>query len=258
VILAGGPLSAEPGNDGRPRLFCFHHAGGAASAFHGLRRALAPAIDVVPVQLPGRERRVREAPFTAMAPLLDHLAEHLGPYLRGPYAFYGHSMGALVAHGLACGPRRHGAVPPSALLVGACPPPDAPSAVMAVAMLPDDRLTRWMVDLGGMSEQLLGHPDWRRAATALLRADLRACVDREPPAGPPLSCPVHVFAGTDDPLVSPAEAAGWARHTTAEFRLHTVPGGHLFPIASSGPFRERLSPVLSRVLPLRLLSGNLL
>src|SRR5262249_32070036 len=77
-------------------LFCFHHAGGTASAFRTWRGELGPAVAVLPVQLPGRERRAAEPRFTQMAALVADLDRHLDGMLDPPYAFYGHSMGAIV------------------------------------------------------------------------------------------------------------------------------------------------------------------
>jgi surfactin synthase thioesterase subunit len=72
-------------------------------------------VEVCPVQLPGRWERLREPAFTRMEPLIDALApvllEHAG---AAPFAFYGHSLGGLVAFELA---RRLAARGPARLLV---------------------------------------------------------------------------------------------------------------------------------------------
>src|SRR5688500_5923578 len=79
------------------RLFCFPHAGGGASGFHGWADALPGPVEVCPVQLPGRETRLREPAFTRLGPLVEALAGALRPYFDRPFAFFGHSLGALVA-----------------------------------------------------------------------------------------------------------------------------------------------------------------
>lgn len=54
---------------------------------------------MLPVRLPCRETRIRERPFTDAAALVRVLDRELAPLLaEGPYAFYGHSMGALAAY----------------------------------------------------------------------------------------------------------------------------------------------------------------
>jgi len=178
-------LAARPAGDERPRLFCFHHAGGAASTFARWRAAFGSLVDVLPVQLPGRESRIREPRATDLAALVAELDDHLDPFMEPPYLFYGHSMGALVAYHLARSrqARGHG---PSALLVGACAPPDRLAGGRDWS---DEELTDRLIEIGGMSATLVDHPAWARAAVSLVRADLRLCASHRWSACPPLALP---------------------------------------------------------------------
>src|SRR5215472_6446591 len=81
----------------RVRLFCFPYAGGGASIFRTWSECLSQSIEVCPVQLPGREDRLVEKPFSNMSSLLEVLVPALLPYLDMPYAFFGHSMGSLIS-----------------------------------------------------------------------------------------------------------------------------------------------------------------
>src|SRR5438552_7109196 len=105
------------------RLFCFPYAGGGASAFRCWPDALPASIEVCPVQLPGRETRFREPPYTRLAPLAEALGHALRPFLDRPFAFFGHSMGALVAFELTRWLRRAGGPQPAHLFVSACAAP---------------------------------------------------------------------------------------------------------------------------------------
>ncbi|CAM5644567.1 thioesterase II family protein [Streptomyces atroolivaceus] len=224
------PRQADPA--GAPlRLFCFHHAGGSASSFSGWQPRLGGGVTVVPVQLPGREHRAREPRLHDFARLLDELDEALDPLMDAPYAFYGHSMGGIVAYEMARRRFAQGRTPPRQLLVGACPPPHAPRGDIAPDRVTDEELTAWMTGLGGLPELVLRYPEWLRLAVAVLRDDLRLAHGRAPGPGPgeePLPVPIRVFAGSSDPLVTPGLAAGWARHTSADFRVFNLPGGHFF------------------------------
>ncbi|WP_151772624.1 thioesterase II family protein [Streptomyces abyssomicinicus] len=241
-----GYLVSPPDPAAAVRLFCFHHAGGTASVYKGWDRALRPAgISVVPVQLPGRERRVREPRITSLEPLLDALDEHLGPHQDAPYALYGHSMGALVAYGLTLRRLRENRRLPEALVVGAYQAPHLPAPLAAVRGMSDEDLTHLLVDIGGMSPMLLAYPEWRTAALELIRDDLKICHGHRDATTTELPCPVHVLAGTDDPLLTPGQAAEWARHTAGTFAVHVVPGGHLF-IRDA---QDTVLALLRRVLP---------
>ncbi|MEU8380852.1 thioesterase domain-containing protein, partial [Streptosporangium sp. NPDC048865] len=78
------------------RLFCLPYAGGGSVEYQQWADLLPEAVEVVPVHLPGRERRFREAPHTAMDGLVAELAGALAPHLGRPYALFGYSMGAVV------------------------------------------------------------------------------------------------------------------------------------------------------------------
>ncbi|MFD8483831.1 thioesterase II family protein [Kitasatospora sp. NPDC059673] len=238
-------LTAGPAGDGRPSLFCFHHAGGSASVFNALRTALRPAVDVLPVQLPGRENRLREPGPGSMAELVAVLDRQLDPHLDAPHFFYGHSMGALVAHDLTVRRQARGARIPERLVAGAARAPQLPPAFAAAYADPDEELIRKIVDCGGMSPELLAYPDWYRPALDLTRADLRLCASRSTAPPPPLECPVDVFHGAADPLVSEPDARAWVGSGAAGGALHRFAGGHFFFLReSAAPFAERLGALV--------------
>lgn len=238
-----GCLTRAPAPDRRLRLFCLHHAGGAASAYADWAGALGDEVDLLPIQLPGREGRIGEPRLRRMDTLVAQLIAELGGDLRPPYAFYGHSMGALVAYALTEALHARGRALPEAVLVGAYPAPDQHRFIREVPDMSPEDLTRLLRRIGGMSELVLRYPAWRDAATGLTRDDLLVCHSYTP--GPvPIPCDLHAFAGDSDPLMALAEAAGWVRYTDGRFRLHRVPGGHFFVRDAPAEFFAILRAVL--------------
>jgi surfactin synthase thioesterase subunit len=238
-------LDRDPDPADTVRLFCFHHAGGGASVFGGWAESLGPTAGVYPVQLPGREARIREPRLRALTDLIPELDAELDFALDRPFALYGHSMGALIAHQLAQHRLTHGRTLPSVLLAGAFPSPLLGAPLAEAARLGDDELSDLLVDIGGMSETIRRYPSWTAAAVSLLRDDLTLCHSARPAAPRQLPIPIRAFTGSGDPLVSRADAAAWAEHTTNEFTLDIVPGGHLFLRESRGPLLSKLSAALS-------------
>jgi acyl transferase domain-containing protein/surfactin synthase thioesterase subunit len=102
----------------RFRLFCLPPGGLGASLFRGWQDLLPDGIEVCALQLPGREERFKERPLENLAELLDVLESVVSPELNVPFAFYGHSMGGLVAYRLAYRLWRNRATKPSRLFVG--------------------------------------------------------------------------------------------------------------------------------------------
>jgi surfactin synthase thioesterase subunit len=181
-----------------------------------------------------------------MAILTAELEHHLGPFLRPPYVFYGHSMGGLVAYKLTRLLLASGRPAPELLLVGACAAPHLPPVPPWLVDLPDDELAAWLISMGGMSAMLLNYPDWLQAATALVRDDLRLCRSYQDSDFPLLPCPIQAFAGQQDLMMSAEAVGAWAEHTQAASHLRQVPGGHLFIRDSASTFLPQLASVLER------------
>src|SRR5215471_3421821 len=88
----------HPCDDGGPQLVCFPHAGGSASYFFPLSALLAPDVEVLAAQYPGRQDRRHEPGVESIDALAASLAPLLNRPRERPYAFFGHSMGAVVAY----------------------------------------------------------------------------------------------------------------------------------------------------------------
>ena len=222
------------------RLLCFPYAGGGASIYRTWPSSLPPEIEVLPVQLPGREARIREPAFTSLPPLIDGLLPALGRgLLDGPVAFFGHSMGALVAYELARALRDAGSPRPLHLFVSARRAPDLPARTAPIHALPEPEFRQRLRELNGTPEAVLEHPELMELLGPTLRADFTLIETYEPTSAPPLDCPITAFGGVDDPDVSEEEMAAWRRFTTAAFQLRMLPGDHFFLAQDSGEALRR-------------------
>ncbi|WP_326691092.1 MULTISPECIES: thioesterase domain-containing protein [unclassified Streptomyces] len=227
--VAPGRRAGEAGHPGAPlRLFCFHHAGAGALTFARWKREFTPDVHVLPVRLPGRETRLREPRITEGPLLLDELDTHLGPLLEEPYAFYGHSLGALVAYRFAQYRQRTGQRGPALVGLGACPPPHLPTPLTEHRSLSDEGLLAALNRYGTLPSYLFERPRWLSTLLSTTRDDLHLAASLREGAGERLTCPVHAFAGTEDEVATASAVAEWRRYTSGPFALHTVPGGHFF------------------------------
>ena len=126
--------------DAAMRLICLPHAGGGASSFHSLAALLPRDIEMLTVQLPGRESRLSEPPFRRMAPLIDALTDATVPLLGDkPYALFGHSMGALIAYELGRAFERERLPLPRTTIVSGRRAPSVPNTESPLHLLPDDQ-----------------------------------------------------------------------------------------------------------------------
>ncbi|MFE5756534.1 thioesterase II family protein [Streptomyces massasporeus] len=210
------------------RLICFPHAGGAASAFQPLSRRLRPHIEVRAVQYPGRQDRRLEMPVADIGELAAIVARKLqDDETAMPFAFFGHSMGALVAYETARILEERGAPSPRRLFLsarGAPGPRRSPHDVLP----DDDAILAAVRRLGGTGVTLLDDPELVAMVLPALRADYAALAAYSWTPREPLRTPVTVLCGDADPVVSVEEAAGWRAFTRAETEVRVFPGGHFY------------------------------
>ncbi|WP_156685942.1 thioesterase II family protein [Mycobacterium sp. Marseille-P9652] len=204
------------------RLFCFHHAGGGGLAFNAWDKALRPAVEVIPVEVANRER------FGTLRQLVDEVNDQLRPALDEPHMFFGHSFGALLAYRVACARAAQGAALPRAVFLSAYGPPHLRPPLHAVDLLDDGQLAALLSDLGGLPSQLTRWPTLHARAIAVTRHDLRLCTTDEEEDTAELPSPIHVFGGSEDPLVSESDLREWRWRTTAEFSVQILRGGHFY------------------------------
>jgi medium-chain acyl-[acyl-carrier-protein] hydrolase len=228
----------NPGQQARGdavRLFCFPYAGGGASMFRPWTTALAPAIDVYPIQLPGREGRWLEPPLTQISALAPMLSKGLKPLLLPPYAFFGHSMGAFVAFELARQLRRDSLPGPAVLIVSGARAPQIPDPDPPTHGLPADQLLDGLRRLEGIPDELWNHPELVALLLPTLRADLTMCETYVYRDEPPLDCPLVAYGGQRDDKVPLEHLTQWKLQTAAPFELRIFPGNHFFFLNESRP-----------------------
>jgi medium-chain acyl-[acyl-carrier-protein] hydrolase len=218
------PFGSHP--DAEIRLLCLPHAGAGASVYRAWGNGLPPEISVCPVQPPGRERRQNELPFTSVEPLVKVLAQEIITSVRSPYAILGHSTGALCAFEVIRELRALDGPLPEHLFVAGRPAPQLSLVIHDLADLPLDELARVLRDLGGTPEEILANDGLLKRMQPLLAADFSVNERYTYRPGPPLNIPITAFGGRDDQTVELPRLAAWREHTTADFTMRTLDGGH--------------------------------
>ncbi|MFE9428513.1 thioesterase II family protein [Kitasatospora sp. NPDC006697] len=229
AVLVGDWLRQyAPARDGAPTLVVFPHAGGAAGYFAPLAKALAPEVRVLAVQYPGRLERRAEPVVPDLRELARQALEELTQHrINGPVAYFGHSMGSLVALEAALiGERGDGPVPHALLVSGGRAP--ALTRVDPALLRSDDALVEEVLRLGGTTRAVLENEDLRELALPALRADYRALGGYRPDPADRVGCPVTVLVGDRDPLVSVAQARRWQDHAAGAFSFRVFPGDHFY------------------------------
>ncbi len=231
------------------RLVCFPYACGGTQTFRTWPGHLPPEVEVNAVQLPGRERRYTEPPFRRLDALVDALVAAIREGEGPRVAFFGHSMGALVAFESA---RKlyevgHPAAPAWLFVSGRRAPHKQRRGQQILHTLPEPELVRFLQELGGTPAGVFEDPDLRQVVVRLARADFELLETYRYRPGPPLPCPITVFRGTHDPAVDLEEAQAWADHTSAAFDLHELPGDHFFVNTATDLLLARIAAALTSI-----------
>ncbi|MER6254506.1 alpha/beta fold hydrolase [Streptomyces sp. NPDC001584] len=217
----------HPAPDAQFRLVCFPHAGGSATFYFPVAQALAPGLDVLAVQYPGRQDRRAETCLDDIYELADQVTEALLPWTDRPLALFGHSMGATVAYEVARNLERRGVAPLGLLASGR----RAPSCRRDeyVHQRDDEGLVAALKELSGTDAAVLGDEELLRMVLPAVRGDYKAVETYRHREGTRLGCPVTVLVGDSDPVTSLEEAAAWAEHTTGPCEVEVfADGGHFY------------------------------
>jgi medium-chain acyl-[acyl-carrier-protein] hydrolase len=211
-----------------PRMFCFPYAGGNEVIFHQWGHNL-PTVEVYSARLPGRGRRIDEAPFTQLTPLVEAIAGAIVPLLDREFSFFGHSMGAVIAFELAQLLRREHGLSPAHLFVSGRNAPHTPERRPPTYHLPDADIIEDLRRLNGTPPEVLEDPEFRKLLMRVVRADFELIQTYKYSPQPPLDCPITAFGGGRDEDVWHEDIELWRDHTTGVFENVTFfDGNHFF------------------------------
>jgi medium-chain acyl-[acyl-carrier-protein] hydrolase len=250
VIGEKGVLSREdwlrypkPNSWARLRLFCLPYAGGGAATFHAWPKALPEEVELCAIELPGRGSRWQEAPLRCVPEVVQILEEVLRPVLDKPYAFFGHSLGALIAFEMA---RR---LQPCHLFVSGRAAPQLPNPDPPIHRLPDEEFVQVLQRrYQGIPEAVLQETELLKLLLPVLRADVAMVATYTYTPGEPLNCPITAFGGREDTNTTRSQLIAWAEQTRRAFSLEMFPGNHFFLNDTPGPLLRVISSKLAPVL----------
>ncbi len=230
--------SGTLGPDG-VRLFAFHHAGGSHALYQGWRSRLPASWDVRLLDAPGHGKLFGHPQIDDLGDLAEYFLDQIGPELVEPYAFFGHSMGGMVAGEMAHRLTVRGLCGPVWLGLSSCRAPGHLPPVLRHTMSDED-LRRSVADLGGTPAVVLEDPTLWAIFGPIIRADMRVVESRRPEPTHPLPMPVSLFAGRDDTSITREQLTDWTRFCADYRGLRLFDGGHFYFSADPGPLLEQV------------------
>jgi medium-chain acyl-[acyl-carrier-protein] hydrolase len=209
------------------RIICIPFPGGSASAFLRWPELLPEHIEVCAVQLPGRQKRIAEAPFTDLHDCVNELSTFLGPLIREmPFAIYGDCASAFIAFELCRYLDKEYDITPSALFVTCCRAPQLPLTRQYIYHLPDQEFKQALVGLGFVPHWLQQNDRAFSGFLPLIRADFEMVETYQSNESGNFNFPIVAISAKHDTSCTLEEMRQWQAHTNSSFRLEIIDGGH--------------------------------
>jgi surfactin synthase thioesterase subunit len=228
-------------------LICLPFAGVGASFFSEWSGLTRSPLEIVSVQLPGREKRFTEEPYrdvaTAVTGILPDVLERVSD--RDHVIIFGHSLGAVLAYELSHRLAETTKIQVDHLVVSGSPGPWAPRKRRATG-LDDNAFLDQIRDFAGYDHPALNDPDLREMLLPVLRADVEMHENYCPSWDGPIPVAITSVRGSDDELVAKEEANQWRTATTMQFQLKELPGGHMYLTMSAGRLLRLIETLIAQ------------
>ncbi len=211
------------------RLFLFPYAGGGPAAFWKWSVKFPDHIETWIAHYPGRGSRYNEVPAKRLSLLVEGIYKSIHPLLDKPFAFFGHSLGGLVAFELTHFLRQKDLPQPTVLFISACDAPQLPDPRPPIHRLPNPEFVKALHELNGIPEEIATQLELMKILLPTLRADFEVAESYQYDSSErPLSCPIVAFGGSDDPHTSRERMESWASQTSSRFKSIYFPGDHFY------------------------------
>jgi medium-chain acyl-[acyl-carrier-protein] hydrolase len=210
----------------RLTLFCLPFAGAGANVYLPWLDAFGTSIQPCPVEYPGRARRFAERLPGDLGMLAETALDGLRFGFSGRFAFFGHSMGALLAYEMTRRLAEQSGPLPEALVIACWQAPHLRTHWPKKHTLADDAFVAELRRMGGTPPEVLANAKLLAHVLPITRGDFRLTEEWIPPTAPPLPLPIHVIGGDNDLQIPVESLSAWAKHTTVEATIDLLPGGH--------------------------------
>jgi len=210
-------------------LFCFPYAGGSASVFNKWKPYLHPSVELKPVELAGRGKRMSEPFYGSVPEMIDDVFLRIrNDIVNAPYALFGHSMGAMIAYELVHTIKEHRLPPPLHVFFSGRAAPQTRIYEKNYLLMTNEEFKKEIMGLGGTPPEFFEHPELMELFLPLLKNDFHlAETEIRGSEIVPLDGAITVLLGKEDDLTA-EHCVGWKHHTGRLCTMYHFAGGHFF------------------------------
>ena len=210
-------------------LFCISYAGGNAKYFFDLKKELScHSIRVLPIEYAGHGMRSNEEAYHSFNDMSEDVFDIIKENYVENSIIFGYSMGALVAYDIIN--RLFTEKMRNELFhffVAAHEPPNIPFRGSMYAHCDKEELLSGMINMGGISNQLLSNKRFLNIYLKRIKADYNLINDYKwDGIYKKLPCGITAFYSENDTPAS--NMVQWERFTSKDIDMYDMSGGHFF------------------------------
>ncbi|OBK23312.1 thioesterase [Mycobacterium asiaticum] len=214
-------------NRNKPTLYIFPHAGGTAKDYIAFSKEFSGSLARIAVQYPGQRDGAGLPPLSSIPALANDIFAMMKPAARVdvPVAFFGHSMGGMLAFEVALRFQAAG-YQVLAFFVSAC---SAPGHIRykQIKEMSDSEMLNLVAQMTGMNPEFFDDEEFLVGVLPTLRA-ARAIAGYDSPPEKKLTCPIYGFIGDKDWITTREDMNPWGDRTSSEFAMRVFPGDHFY------------------------------
>lgn len=210
------------------KLLCFPYAGGGASYYARWQKQMGTEIEILPVQLPGRENRVREALLHSCTEIVDQVVTALLPYLQtGNFSIFGHSMGGILGFEVAKRLEQLQVFPQVCFISATSAEKDC--EFESCNNLSEDAFFDRVAKYGAVDKNsgILKFPEFRAIYMKILRADFDV-IEKYKISKKKIQCPIVAMCGDCDPKENLEKMHDWEHYTNSRVLYQQYTGDHFY------------------------------
>ena len=227
------------------RLFCIPHVGGSATTYLRWKKCLHHSIDLVPLELSGRGNRMGSSFYESIDEAVDDLYQRVRDDINDcRYAFYGHSMGSIIAYELTHKLIELNCKGPDHIFFSGREAPQIDKG-KRIHLSPETEFREEILKIGGTPREVFEHDELRRLYLPVLRADFKihenyVYVQKNQI----FDFDITVLSGKNDQELTPDDLVGWRMQTSANCAICMIEGGHMFIVENV----EAVTDIINKVL----------
>lgn len=209
------------------KLYMIPFAGGSCYSYRPLEQLIEGHMDTQVFELPGRGKRMREPFVSNYSEAVDDIYSQMDLNDETDFAFFGHSMGAILAYLLTVRLKEQGKKIPKHLFLAGHRAPNCRQRSILKHELPKSEFISELQKLEGVPKELLEDSEAMDFFEPVIRADFRVIEGYCQKEVVQVPVPITLLMGDKDDITA-EEKGKWKNFTSDKFIYSEHKGGHFF------------------------------